>query len=413
MRQNLRDASKTTLPSIFTQPCYFILPAILLLVKGLNFQTQLTDGPMKHSCSSLFQVRSEPKLTIDEAAAVGGGSLLANFTFFREYSTPGTQLFWVKVLTENRLVAVLPVVRLVKRKATDMLRTPWKAWLGMLFGPLARKTTLLVDTAFMAYDDRSPFCFRDPDPSNENHLAIKQAVSNFLKAQRGVHTIWITEPADQAKWTADENYDCFGVLPMVHVPLQHYQSMDQYVADLSKKRRRNYRAERKKFIEAGATIDFLQGPLEEPIARQLQVCLEASAKHSSLEVPYNDVMTNPKAFQAQTQQILIAYREGRVIGFMSFLVDGKRFLQCHGGLDYHHSYSAQAYHNLIYAAIEHAIQNGYQRLSMGPLNNETKRRLGQELKPMTACLWNRYPLDRLIARKLFIKNFEVAYRMCE
>jgi hypothetical protein len=369
---------------------------------------------MKHPCSSPFQVLAEPQLTAEEAAAVGGGALLANFTFFMEYSSPGTQLFWVKVRAENRLMAVLPVVRLVKRKATDMLRPPLKAWLGMLFGPLAKKTTLLVDTAFLAYDDRSPFYFSDPDPlTYEDRLAIKRTVSDFLKAQRGVHTVWITEPADQAEWAADESYDCFGVLPMVHVPLQDYQSMDQYVADLSKKRRRNYRAERKRFIEAGATIDFIQGPLDEPLARQLQVCLDASAKHSTLEVPYNDVLTNLNAFQAQAQQLLIARIEGQVIGFMSFLADGNRFLQCHGGLDYQHSYQAQAYHNLIYAAIEHAIKNGYQRLTMGPLNNETKRRLGQELKPMVACLWNRYPLDRLIARKLFIKNFEVAYpRAC-
>jgi hypothetical protein len=365
---------------------------------------------MKQSHSSPYQVTVDQQLSSEEAKAVGGGSPLANFTFFMTHSSPGTQLFLAKVFAESQLVAVVPVVRLLKRKSTDMLRPPLKRWLGLLFGPLAKKTTLLVDTAFLAYDDRSPFHFHNSSTTSEaDRLAIKRAVSDFLKAQRGVHTVWITEPADESSWAAGEGYDCFGILPMVHVPLQDCHSMDQYVASLSKKRRRNYRSERARFVEVGATIDFIQGPLEENLAAQLQVCLNASARRSALEVPYNDVLTDPKAFQAQSQMIFVARMESQVIGFMGFLADGDRLLQCHGGLDYQRSYQAQAYHNLFYAAIEYAVENGYQRLTMGPLNNETKRRLGQELKPMTACLWNRYPLDALIARKLFIKNFEVAY----
>ena len=364
---------------------------------------------MKRTHHSRYHVLADTHLTRAEAAAVGGGNPLANFTFFMNYSTPATQLFLAKVYAEDQLVAVVPVVRLVKRKSTDMLRPPLKRWLGILFGPLAIKTTLLVDTAFLAYDNRSPFHFRPEGPTGADRQAIKRALSDFLKAQRGVHTVWITEPAGETAWAAAEGYDCFGILPMVHVPLEGYQSMDQYVAGLSKKRRRNYRAERKRFSAAGATIDRVQGPLDDDFARQLLVCLKASARRSALEVPYNDVLTDPKAFQAQAQQVFVARMEGSVIGFMSFLADGNRLLQCHGGLDYQRSYQAQAYHNLIYTAIEYAVENGYQRLAMGPLNNETKRRLGQELMPMVACLWNRYPLDALIARKLFIKNFEVAY----
>ncbi len=365
---------------------------------------------MKQAQCSTYKVLADHHLTSEEAAAVGGGAPLANFCFFMKYSSPKTELFLAKVFAENQLVAVVPVVRLVKRKSTDMLRPPLKKWLGLLFGPLARKTTLLVDTAFLAYDPRSPFHFRtENSPSQNDSLAIKRALADFLKAQRGVHTIWITEPAAESDWATAESFDCFGILPMVQIPLGGCESMDQYVAGLPKKRRRNYRAERKRFTGARATIQIVQGPLAENLARQLRPCLDASAEHSALEVPYNDVLTDPNAFQAHEQQIFIARIDEQVIGFMSFLIDGKRMLQCHGGLDYQRSYQAQAYHNLIYAAIEYAIGNGCQRLSMGPLNNETKRRLGLELVPMVACLWNRYPLDALIARKLFLKNFEVAY----
>jgi hypothetical protein len=82
-------------------------------------------------------------------------------------------------------------------------------------------------------------------------------------------------------------------------------------------------------------------------------------------------------------------------------------MQCHGGLDYERSHEVQAYHNLIYAGIEYALARGCRMMSMGPLNNETKRRAGSALKPIVASLWNKNPIDAFVARKLFVKNFEV------
>ena len=92
---------------------------------------------------------------------------------------------------------------------------------------------------------------------------------------------------------------------------------------------------------------------------------------------------------------------------MSFLVQGKRLMQCHGGLDYQKSHEVLAYHNLIQAAVKFAIENDLNCVSMGPLNNETKRRAATTLKPMVANLWNRNPLDALAARMFFAKNLEV------
>ena len=82
-------------------------------------------------------------------------------------------------------------------------------------------------------------------------------------------------------------------------------------------------------------------------------------------------------------------------------------MQCHGGLDYGRSLEACAYHNLIHAGIEMALARGCRLLSMGPLNNETKRRAGTTLKPIVANLWNRLPGDRLVGHKFFVPNLQV------
>jgi predicted N-acyltransferase len=280
-----------------------------------------------------------------------------------------------------------------------------RRWAGPILGPFARKTTLLVDTAFMAYDDRSPFLTVDGVDRTE----VKRAIAGFLKAQRKVDSVWMSEPPEEAAWAAREGFCQFQTLPMVHVELPGGGSLEEYAAALSKKRRRNFRHEREAFAAAGATIETHRGPLEShgALVDELLACLRASAEHSQFTVPYNDVLTDPRAFAAQRQTALVARVGGRVVGFMSFVEDGERLMQCHGGLDYERSHEVQAYHNHIYAGIEYALARGCRMMSMGPLNNETKRRAGSTLKPIVASLWNKNPIDAFVARKLFVKNFEV------
>ena len=344
-------------------------------------------------------------LTPEEGARLGGGGTLENFSFYARHSSETTELFWVKAFASGALVAAAPVVRLKKRKTTDLLSRSMRRWVGPILGPLARKTTLLVDTAFLAYDDRSPFF----SVAGVDRSAVKRAIAGFLKSQRKVDSVWIAEPPEEAAWAASEGFCQFQTLPMVHVELPGGGTLEDYAATLSKKRRRNFRHERDAFAAAGATIETHRGPLENKraLVDELLACLGASADHSQFTVPYNDVLTDPRAFAAQRQTALVARAGGKVVGFMSFLEDGDRLMQCHGGLDYERSHEVQAYHNLIYAGIEYALARGCRLMSMGPLNNETKRRAGSILKPIVASLWNKNPIDSFVARKLFVKNFEV------
>ena len=151
-------------------------------------------------------VSAESSLSLEEIDQLGGESL-ANFAHFVPFSSRDTRLSWVKVTREGQLVAAVPVVRLVKRMATDMLRRPWKTWLRYLFGPLAKKTTLLVDTSFLGYDYVSPFfCLPGTDAT-----AVKQHVFRFLRSQPKVDTVWIAEPAAQAEWARSEPFLCFQI----------------------------------------------------------------------------------------------------------------------------------------------------------------------------------------------------------
>ncbi|HYO25664.1 MAG TPA: GNAT family N-acetyltransferase [Lacipirellulaceae bacterium] len=354
---------------------------------------------------SRFRLVADANLTADECAQVGAGAAALACAGYAPFSTPDTELFWAKAYEAERLVAVAPVGRLRRRKATDMLRQPLRKWLGLVLGPLARKTTLLVDTAFMAYDACSPF-FTAPGVDRPE---VKRAISNFLKRQRRVDTIWISEPPEEATWAATERYAQFHTLPMVQVVVEGCTKLDDYLATLSRNRRRNFRRERETFAKAGGVIDLWEGVIGDNPAlhREVMACLEASAAHSQFTVPYNDVLTAPAAIAALRQTVLTARVGGKVVGFMSCLQDGDRLMQCHGGLNYVESHEVKAYHNLISYAIELAIARRCRVLTLGPMTNETKKRAGGRFRPIVSSLWNKLPGDRLVAQKLFIKNFEV------
>lgn len=355
--------------------------------------------------ASPFRITTDVNLTSAERIAVGGGEAVASCGLYFPFSTPDTELFWAKAYEGDRLVGLAPVVRLRKRKATDMLRPGMRRWLGPILGPLSRKTTLLLDTAFMAYDARSPFF----TVLGADRTAIKRAMSAFLKSQKKVDTIWISEPPEEAEWAAGEKYHQFHTLPMVQVKLDNCQSLDDYLATLNRNRRRNFRRERDLFSKAGGVIQEYRGVIGDnpPLHQQVMKCLDASGASSQFNVPYNDVLTNPQAIAAQWQIVLTAHLDGQAIGFMSLLQDGDRLMQCHGGLDYVRSHEVKAYHNLISAAIELAIRKGLRRLTLGPMTNETKRRAGGTFRPIVSSLWNRLPGDAFFAKRVFSKNFEV------
>ncbi|HEX6963733.1 MAG TPA: peptidogalycan biosysnthesis protein [Lacipirellula sp.] len=352
-----------------------------------------------------YTIATDVNLTPEERLAVGGGEAAASCGLYFPHSTPETELFWVKAFERGRLVGLAPVVKLRKRKATDMLRPAVRRWLGPVLGPLAKKTTLLLDTAFMAYDARSPF-FTAP---GADRTAVKRAISAFLKKQKKVDTIWISEPPEEAEWAASEKYHQFHTLPMVQVVVEGCTSLDDYLATLNRNRRRNFRRERELFANCGGAIQEYRGVIGDnpELHKQVMACLHSSGAHTQFNVPYNDVLTHPEAIAKQRQIVLTAHVDGKVVGFMSLLVDGRRLMQCHGGLDYQKSHEVKAYHNLISAAIELTIKEKLDTLTLGPMTNETKRRAGGVFRPIVSSLWNRLPGDAFFAKKVFSKNFEV------
>lgn len=346
-----------------------------------------------------LSTRMEGRLTPAEQSVFAGLEVFCNYT---TRSSPRTSLFFVKVYDGDRLVGLAPGMKLTGRRTTDFVHTRWLRGLGRLGSPFVRRNLVLLDTAFRAYDYASPFFCRD----GVDRGAIAEAVFDHLRRQQDVHVVWIAEPAEAAHFAGDPRFASFPTLPMVHVRTAGADSLEAYIASLGKKRRRNFRQERAAFAAAGATIRAVEAPLESAVAVQVHRCLRESARRSALYVPYADLLNDLDAFDTQPQTVLLAEIGPDVIGFFSLIQRGETIYQAHGGFDYERSLAACAYHNLIYGSVELAIQRGCKCFSMGPLNNETKRRCGTDLRPVTVSLWNRTRFDRWSTRSLLIPRLQ-------
>jgi hypothetical protein len=348
-------------------------------------------------------VRDEISLTPEEREALGNKSTLDNFAHYAKYSSAKTQLLFAKVYRGDEFLGLAPVVKLVKHKTTELLRPEKRKWMGPVFGRLSKKTTYMVDSAFLAFEYRNPFFC----PNEQDEETVRTAISNHLQKKTDVDTVLLTEPQRDTAWAKRHGYDCFSVSPMVHVDLSGYTTVESYIAALSRKRRKNWRADRKTFDENGGTLGFYDAPIPPAVLEEMHACLLKSASLNGLCVPYEDVQNSKQAFFGQDQRTLVAKVGGKVTGFFSFFPNGEALQQCHGGFNYDDSHRVKAYANLINAAIEHAINHGFKRLTMGPLNNETKRRAGSHLMPVMASLWCRDAIGRFVTRKLFLKNFQI------
>jgi hypothetical protein len=348
------------------------------------------------------QVIEESGWTAEESVQFDN-SLIDNFAHFARHSTDKVVLSIAKVRSAGELIGVAPLMHLIKYRGTRLLEPKSRRWLDPLFGFFSRKTTCLVDTSLMGFWHRAPFIARN----RENELSVRDAVIAHLKRRAEIDTIIISEPASDPTWTRSHGFTPFLQLPLVRVDVEGCRSFDDYLQRTSKKRRHHVRQERKLFEDRGATIQVLPPPIEPALARTLHRLLTNSAnRNASLEVPFSELMNSEEAFCTQRQWVIIARLDGAIIGFFSFIPCGEVIHQCHGGLDYSGSLKVKAYPNLMHAAIEYAIQEGFRQVTFGPLNNEAKRRAG-DLAPMMSAFWCRDAVSGFLMRKVLMPRLQV------
>jgi predicted N-acyltransferase len=360
------------------------------------------NSRLRHSVHGDFEVVEEVEWSGEEAR-VFASPLLDNAAVFARHGTERTRLTLAKVRRGGELVGVVPLTRLVKYRGTRLLEPRWRRWVDPVMGPFARKTTCMVDASFMAFRHADPFLALDASDGP----AVRAAVVAHLKGCRDVDNVMISEPVGDPTWLRANGFRVFLQLPLVRVDVSGCATFDEYLVRIGQKRRRNLRKERQLFAEQGGTMEVLAPPFASDLVDDLHGLLLASSRNNpGLEIPFEDLMNSRAAFERQPQSVIVARVAGKICGFFGFIRHENRICQCHGGLDYDASLRVKAYPNLIHAAVIHAIESGCDEVTLGPLNNEAKRRAGA-LAPVMASFWVRDPMTRVLMNRVLIERFQI------
>jgi hypothetical protein len=347
---------------------------------------------------------TEERTWSQEESALFMNPLFDNFAHFAPHSTDSTNISIAKVRRDGELIGVAPLMRILRYRGTRLLEQRSRRWMDPLMGLFSRSNLCMIDASFMGFRHADPFIALD----SSDALGVRESVFTHLKNCPDVDSVMISEPAGDPAWLHDSGFCTFLQFPLVRIDIEGCRTFDDYLAGIGRKRRHHLRQERKLFAKAGARIEVLAPPIDEDLARELHSCLLASSRRNDdgIEVPFKEVMLSEQAFLAQHQWVIIARLGEEIAGFFSFIPHEGVIAQCHGGFNYEHSLPIKAYPNLIHAAVEYAIESGCREVTLGPLNNEAKRRAGT-MKPVMSGIWCRNTATRLLMNNVFVKRFQL------
>ncbi|MEA5423922.1 hypothetical protein [Synechococcus sp. CCY9202] len=303
----------------------------------------------------------------------------------------------------GQLIAICPVLIVEKALSLSLLHARMRNALNWIPRFLVERRAAVIDTFLMGYAPRSPFAIRaEYMPISEK---IKAEFIDYVMTAFSPDSIWVA--GDSLPGMPHQSMSLlpqFKILPLASVDISGCNTFSQYRASLSRKRRRNLDHATSIFKKGEGRIAVETLPSPQGLLLQAHKLLLKSAERSAHEAPYLQLCNSLEAFLSQDGLMVCAYQNNAMIAFMSFFATSDMLYQTHGGLDYSSSLDLKAYENILYYSISLALDKGLSKVCLGPLNNETKRRLSNCQSNVEASLWCRTRFDRWLANNLIIPN---------
>lgn len=155
---------------------------------------------------------------------------------------------------------------------------------------------------------------------------------------------------------------------------------------------KNLKRKLRTFVNKGGEIVVHQGALDPQMLEIIRNCVDATVEKSVIHSPFQDHFSNMviDTCRIPSDRILhfFARRNGRVLGYHSFLQTGDGLRMIHGAFDRSLDSTYHAYENIMVAAASHALNHGLDMVHFGPIFNETKRRLVNRSFPINVFLYS-------------------------
>lgn len=181
-----------------------------------------------------------------------------------------------------------------------------------------------------------------------------------------------------------------------------WKNHNDYLSSLASKYRSSVRKQIMEPLQEAGLIMRKFDPREIPRTRlhelYLQVHENAGFRPFTLHPDYFDVFACAAGDKAQHQGLFDS--EGKLLGFIVTLLDGKSAVAYHIGFDREASSKHPLYLGLLHASIGAAIEMGAGSLSLGRTALEPKARLGAKPQRMEVWIRHRQPVLNQVARRL-------------
>jgi hypothetical protein len=331
------------------------------------------------------------------------------FLFFESLvalSTDKEQFKFVKVLREDDLVGLAMFARIQGMPLSQSLNSrlrqnPAIAKLGSL---------LRSSVCFSMHSVSSPGlpgAFLYADSSLEG--AVTEAVLSWMKQRRDADSAIIIDSAKKSDLYSRQSFLCFPFACDSWLDVARYGSLDDYLAIHRRTRKNISKLKRRKDV----TLELLRGQVPEEVKRGMAECLLCSMRHSRILLPVqaflNKNLFGTALFTSDRFIHFVIRIDGRIAGFSTRLSCNRNLIGIIGGYNREVSGSSPVYDLMIASTLDYCIQQGYDRLVYGIVDNYTKARLMDSFREQALYSYSRSPLAQLLMRRTY--RFSSAYEL--
>ncbi|OXS72691.1 hypothetical protein B1B04_15450 [Lysinibacillus sp. KCTC 33748] len=160
-----------------------------------------------------------------------------------------------------------------------------------------------------------------------------------------------------------------------------YNTFDDYLQSLKKKKRWDVRNKQKILQEYGAKIYICNCDEIKDYSKIYQLYNNTALRNDAVPsiINYSEEGFSNWINMNDCYRWVIIEFEGEIIAFALLVEDNDHLIFKHVGMDYKHSTSCFAYFNLYYVSIDYAINNGFKKMYCGPTTYDTKKSIGCQL----------------------------------
>ena len=205
-----------------------------------------------------------------------------------------------------------------------------------------------------------------------------------------------------------ESSKYFGVysLPSTFVEVG-WDSFEIYLQNLKKKYRQNIRNKINQSSKSGAVeyevLDNYDDISNELLDLYENTYLKAQVKFEKLE---KDFFINLNNHMDNKTSVIVAKKDGKIIGFMLLVNSHDSCVNVRMGMDYECAHDHHLYYMLLYKNIDYAIQRNMKKLYLSQTTYRPKLELGAQLISLMGFIKHRNPVLNKIYKFLFNKLFK-------